>query len=227
MTSDAHKRLEAISSLEDLGAGFALATHDLEIRGAGELLGEDQSGQMTTIGFTLYMELLESAVDALKEGREPSLEDLTSQQTEVELRMPVLLPDDYIHDVNIRLSFYKRIASAKGSQELNDLRTELIDRFGSLPDAGKFLLTNAAIRLQAQALGIKRIEAHEKGGFIEFGDKNKVDPSYLISLLQNQPQTYRLDGPVRLKFFHDLTERVYRLEFIKQLLTGFEEHQIL
>ncbi len=113
MSTDAHKRLEAISSLEDLGAGFALATHDLEIRGAGELLGEDQSGQMTTIGFTLYMELLESAVDALKEGREPSLEDLTSQQTEVELRMPVLLPDDYIHDVNIRLSFYKRIASAK------------------------------------------------------------------------------------------------------------------
>ncbi|WP_272520184.1 transcription-repair coupling factor [Providencia sp. PROV223] len=227
MTTDAHKRLEALSSLEDLGAGFALATHDLEIRGAGELLGEDQSGQMTTIGFTLYMELLESAVDALKEGREPSLEDLTSQQTEVELRMPVLLPDDYIHDVNIRLSFYKRIASAKNSQELDELRTELIDRFGSLPDAGKFLLANAAIRLQAQSLGIKRIEAHEKGGFIEFGDKNKVDPSFLISLLQNQPQTYRLDGPVRLKFFHDLTERASRLEFIKQLLIGFEEHQII
>ncbi len=106
------------------------------------------------------------------------------------------------------------------------MRTELIDRFGSLPDAGKFLLANAAIRLQAQALGIKRVEAHEKGGFIEFGDKNKVDPSFLISLLQNQPQTYRLDGPVRLKFFHDLTERVSRLEFIKQLLIGFEEHQI-
>ncbi len=105
MTTDAHKRLEAISSIGRLGSWFALATHDLEIRGAGELLGEDQSGQMTTIGFTLYMELLESAVDALKEGREPSLEDLTSQQTEVELRMPVLLPDDYIHDVNIRLVF--------------------------------------------------------------------------------------------------------------------------
>ena len=107
------KRLEAIASLEDLGAGFALATHDLEIRGAGELLGEEQSGSMETIGFSLYMELLENAVDALKAGREPSLEDLTSQQTEVELRMPSLLPDDFIPDVNTRLSFYKRIASAK------------------------------------------------------------------------------------------------------------------
>ncbi len=113
MTTDAQKRLEAIASLEDLGAGFALATHDLEIRGAGELLGEGQSGQMETIGFSLYMELLENAVDALKEGREPSLEDLTSQQTEVELRMPALLPDDFIPDVNTRLSFYKRIASTK------------------------------------------------------------------------------------------------------------------
>ncbi|MEX9542388.1 TRCF domain-containing protein, partial [Escherichia coli] len=190
MTTDAHKRLEAISSLEDLGAGFALATHDLEIRGAGELLGEEQSGQMTTIGFTLYMELLENAVDALKDGREPSLEDLVNQQTEVELRMPVLLPDDYIHDVNIRLSFYKRIASASDERELSELRTELVDRFGMLPDAGRFLLASAAIRLEAEKLGIKRIEAHEQGGFIEFGEKNKVSPNFLISLLQNQPKTF-------------------------------------
>ena len=106
MTTDAHKRLEAIASLEDLGAGFALATHDLEIRGAGELLGEDQSGQMASVGFTLYMEMLESAVDSLKSGKEPSLEDLTQSQTEVELRMPALLPEDYLPDVNMRLSFY-------------------------------------------------------------------------------------------------------------------------
>ncbi|GAB7264258.1 transcription-repair coupling factor [Dickeya ananatis] len=113
MSSDAHKRLEAIASLEDLGAGFALATHDLEIRGAGELLGEDQSGQMESVGFSLYMELLESAVESLKAGREPSLDDLLSSQTDVELRLPALLPDDFIPDVNTRLSFYKRIASAK------------------------------------------------------------------------------------------------------------------
>ncbi len=132
--------------------------------------------------------------------------------------MPVLLPDDYIHDVNIRLSFYKRIASAHNEDELNDLRTELVDRFGTLPDAGRFLLASAAIRLEAEKLGIKRIEAHEQGGFIEFGEKHKVSPNFLISLLQNQPKTFRLDGPVRLKFVHDLSERVTRIEFIKQLL---------
>ncbi len=119
------------------GQGFALATHDLEIRGAGELLGEEQSGSMETIGFSLYMELLENAVDALKAGREPSLEDLTSQQTEVELRMPSLLPDDFIPDVNTRLSFYKRIASAKTENELEEIKVELIDRFGLLPDPAR------------------------------------------------------------------------------------------
>lgn len=226
MTKDAHKRLEAIASLEDLGAGFALATHDLEIRGAGELLGEEQSGQMNTVGFSLYMELLESAVEALKEGREPSLEDLTNQQTEIELRMPVLLPDDYIPDVNVRLSFYKRIASAIDLTELNDLKAELIDRFGKLPDAGRYLLRNAAIRLSAMSLGITRIEAHDKGGFIEFGEKNKVDPSYLISLLQEQPAIFRLDGPSKLKFITDLTEREKRLTFIDDMLSAFDEHKI-
>ncbi|MCC8366545.1 transcription-repair coupling factor [Xenorhabdus sp. PB61.4] len=226
MTSDAQKRLEAIASLEDLGAGFALATHDLEIRGAGELLGEDQSGQMASIGFTLYMELLESAVDALKNGREPSLEDLTNNQTEIELRIPVLLPDDYIPDVNMRLSFYKRIASAQNDNELTELKVELIDRFGMLPDPGKHLLQSASIRLTAQKLGIKRIEAHEKGGFIEFSQSNKVDPHYLINLLQTQPNIYRLDGPSKLKFINELTERTARLSFIQSLLEAFEQHQV-
>ncbi|CDG20995.1 Transcription-repair-coupling factor [Xenorhabdus poinarii G6] len=225
MTSDAQKRLEAIASLEDLGAGFALATHDLEIRGAGELLGEDQSGQIASIGFTLYMELLESAVDALKQGRELSLEDLTNQQTEIELRMPVLLPDDYIPDVNMRLSFYKRIASAQDNAELDELKVELIDRFGSLPDAGRQLLQSASIRLMAQRFGIKRIEANEKGGFIEFSHHNKVDPNYLISLLQTQPNIYRLDGPSKLKFITELTERTTRLSFIQQLLENFDQHK--
>ena len=180
MTTDAQKRLEAIASLEDLGAGFALATHDLEIRGAGELLGEDQSGQMETIGFSLYMELLENAVDALKAGREPSLEDLTSQQTEVELRMPSLLPDDFIPDVNTRLSFYKRIASAKNEQDLEEIKVELIDRFGRLPDAARNLLDIARLRQQAQKLGIRKLESNEKGGVIEFNEKNNVNPVWLI-----------------------------------------------
>ncbi|MGE6888111.1 transcription-repair coupling factor, partial [Serratia bockelmannii] len=226
MGTDAHKRLEAIASLEDLGAGFALATHDLEIRGAGELLGEDQSGQMTTVGFSLYMELLESAVDALKNGREPSLEDLTSSQTEVELRMPTLLPEDFIPDVNTRLSLYKRIASAKNDGELDELKVELIDRFGQLPDAARNLLQCAALRLHAQRLGIKRIESNERGGFIEFGDNNRVDPGYLIGLLQGNPQVYRLDGPSKLKFTLDLADRQKRLTFTEELLNAFREHTL-
>lgn len=218
MTTDAHKRLEAIASLEDLGAGFALATHDLEIRGAGELLGEGQSGQMETIGFSLYMELLENAVEALKEGREPSLEDLTNNQTEIELRMPALLPDDFIPDVNTRLSFYKRIASAVQSDELDDLKIELIDRFGSLPDAARNLLDIAFMRLVAKKLGIRKVEASDKGGFIEFAEKNSVDPVWLIGLLQKEPHHWRLDGPTRLKFIRDLGERKVRMKWVQTFM---------
>ncbi|NIG98313.1 MAG: transcription-repair coupling factor [Serratia symbiotica] len=227
MSADAQKRLVAITSLEDLGAGFALATHDLEIRGAGELLGEDQSGQMTTIGFSLYMELLESAVDALKNGCEPSLEDLTRSQAEVELRMPTLLPDDFVPDVNTRLSFYKRIASAKNGNDLEELKLELIDRFGVLPEPARNLLQSSALRQHAQMLGIKRIEGNEHGGFIEFGDKNCVDPGYLIGLLQSNPQVYRLDGPSKLKFMLDLSDRQTRLKFTKDLLSTFLAHRLV
>ncbi|MEI7349510.1 transcription-repair coupling factor [Pectobacterium parmentieri] len=226
MSTDAQKRLEAIASLEDLGAGFALATHDLEIRGAGELLGDDQSGQMTSVGFSLYMELLESAVDALKAGREPSLEDLINSQTDVELRLPALLPDDFIPDVNTRLSLYKRIASAKNTVELDELKVELIDRFGLLPDASRHLLQIAALRQQAQALGIRRIEGNEKGGFIELGEQNRVDPSHLIGLLQRDPGTYRLDGPTRLKFMKDLSDRPQRIEFVGTLLGNMAQHTL-
>ncbi|MFS1539370.1 MAG: transcription-repair coupling factor [Candidatus Phlomobacter fragariae] len=226
LTVDAQKRLKAIVALEDLGSGFGLATHDLEIRGAGELLGEEQSGQMTTIGFTLYMKVLENTVEALKQGKEPSLEELTSQQTEIELRMPVLLPDDYIPDVNLRLSFYKRIVSAKHENELDELKIELIDRFGKLPDAGKQLLQSTAIRMHTQALGIKRIEAHEKGGFIEFNEQNRVNATFLIALLQNSPDIYRLDGPNKLKFVKSLINYAERLTFVKQLIADFQSHQI-
>ncbi|WP_024556724.1 transcription-repair coupling factor [Franconibacter pulveris 1160] len=227
MTTDAQKRLEAIASLEDLGAGFALATHDLEIRGAGELLGEDQSGQMESIGFSLYMELLENAVDALKAGREPSLEDLTSQQTEVELRMPSLLPEDFIPDVNTRLSFYKRIASAKKERELEELKVELIDRFGLLPDPARNLLDIARLRQQAQKLGIRKIEANDKGGMLEFAEKNHVDPGWLIGLLQKEPQHYRLDGPTRLKFTRELAERKIRLEWVQKFMQQLAENALV
>jgi transcription-repair coupling factor (superfamily II helicase) len=226
MTQDAQKRLEAIASLEDLGAGFALATHDLEIRGAGELLGADQSGQITIVGFSLYMELLEKTMDALKQGKEPSLEELTSNKTEIEIRIPALLPDDYIHDISTRLSFYKRIASTKNRDELDELQIELIDRFGLLPDPARYLLQITALRQSAQQLGIKRIEGNESGGFIEFSEKNQVDPGYLVNLLQQQPQTWRLDGPAKLKFSHNLSDRAKRLQFIEALLLSFQQRSL-
>ena len=179
------------SSLEDLGAGFALATHDLEIRGAGELLGDDQSGQIESVGFTLYMEMLEQAVEALKHGKEPSLEQLMSQHTEVELRLPALLPDDYIPDVNMRLSMYKRIASAADEQELRELKVELIDRFGLLPEPTKTLMELAAFRQRATALGIRRVEMSERGGYLDFTQETRVNPAYLVKLLSSSRASTR------------------------------------
>lgn len=222
MTKDAVKRLEAIEQLEDLGAGFALATHDLEIRGAGELLGDDQHGQIQTIGFTLYMDMLEQAVEALKQGKELSLDVLTSKQTEVELRLPALLPDDYIHEVNIRLSLYKRIATCQTVAELDDVKIELIDRFGLLPDATKNLFKIAEYRQRAQAIGITKIEAGPKGGAIEFAEHTKIDPVFLISLIQQHPTVYKLDGGHKLKFAIENKDAEDRLKFVNALLNDFE-----
>ncbi|MFD2179697.1 transcription-repair coupling factor [Veronia pacifica] len=224
MTKDAVKRLDAIASLEDLGAGFTLATHDLEIRGAGELLGEDQSGQIQSVGFTLYMEMLEQAVEALKEGREPSLDDLLNQQTEVEMRLPALLPESYVPDVNTRLSLYKRIAGTKNSDGINEIKVELIDRFGLLPDAAANLLTVQQIKIDAASLGVKKIDAHDKGGVIEFNQNSQIDPGFLVGLLQSNPGRYRFDGPTRLKIIESLTDRRERVGFISTLLTQFSEN---
>lgn len=180
---------------------------------------------METIGFSLYMELLENAVDALKAGREPSLEDLTSQQTEVELRMPSLLPDDFIPDVNTRLSFYKRIASAKNENELEEIKVELIDRFGLLPDPARNLLDIARLRQQAQKLGIRKLEGNEKGGTIEFAEKTTLTlPAYRVAA--KQPQHFRLDGPTRLKFIQDLSERKTRIDWVRQFMQQLEENAI-
>lgn len=218
MTKDAERRLDALENLDNLGAGFILATHDLEIRGAGELLGNEQSGQIESIGFSLYMELLEAAVKALKEGREPSLEELTQQQADIELRVPTLLPDDYLGDVNMRLSFYKRIAAAENKQELDELKVELIDRFGLLPEATKNLLQIAELRLLVEPLKVIRINAGTQGGFIEFAPTPKVDPEKFIQLIQKEPIVYRFEGPLKFKFMKDLSENKVRLEFVVNLV---------
>ncbi|WP_019027486.1 transcription-repair coupling factor [Colwellia piezophila] len=218
ITKDAKKRLDAIAALEDLGAGFTLATHDLEIRGAGELLGEDQSGSMSQVGFSLYMEMLDQAVAALKEGKELSLDQVMSAQTEIELRIPALLPEDYIYDVSLRLSLYKRIASCKSKRELDDIQVELIDRFGLLPQPSKNLVQIAKLRLKAQTIGISRIEASAIGGSIEFSNKTSVDPMLIIALIQKQPNVFRMVGASKLKFVKANEDTQQRFTLITNIL---------
>ncbi|MFT5547240.1 transcription-repair coupling factor [Rheinheimera aquimaris] len=226
LTKDAEKRLEAIASLEDLGAGFALATHDLEIRGAGELLGDEQSGQIESVGFSLYMDMLEQAVKALKEGREPSLDAMLSQQTEMELRIPALLPESYIPDVNLRLSCYKKLASATSVEELDEVQVELIDRFGLLPDAAKNLVAISEFKIQAQQLGIRRIEANSKGGLVEFSEKTAVSPAYIIELIQKQSQVFKLEGGQKLRFNIASDDGAARLSLIANMLQDFARHKV-
>lgn len=226
MTSDARKRLEAIDALEDLGAGFMLATQDLEIRGAGELLGDEQSGHISKIGFSLYMEMLESAVKALKQGKEPSLAQMLNQQCEIELRIPALLPEAYVSDVNIRLSLYKRIAGCETQEALDELKVELIDRFGLLPEATKNLMEMTLYKHQATRLGATKIEVHAKGGSIEFSHDHVIDPGFIIGLLQSQPQIYRMEGPNKLKFSLTAETAKDRLDVVKLLLEQLSQHRL-
>ena len=218
MTADAVKRLEAIDSLEDLGSGFTLATHDLEIRGAGELLGDTQSGQIQEIGFSLYTELLGRAVDSLRDGREPDLDGPLDAGVDINLHVPALLPDDYVPDVHLRLILYKRISGCDSPGDLRELQVELIDRFGLLPSAAKNLLRMASIKQRAATLGIEKIDAAESAGYIVFGKNSRVDPVELISLVQNDGQTYKLQGSHRLQFRQDLSNLDVRFKSIEKLL---------
>ena len=220
LSGDAQKRLDAISSLEDLGVGFALASHDLEIRGAGELLGEAQSGQIDEIGFTLYTELLNRAVATLKEGGTLDLdEDLARPGfAEIDLHVPALLPADYVPDPHLRLVLYKRIASAADATELEDLRAEIIDRFGQLPPATQTLFKVTALKLKAAPLGIRKLEAGPKGAKIEFDPRPKIDPAKLIALMQTAPKVYRLDGPTRLRILQDLPDADSRVAAFAHVL---------
>ncbi len=199
LPDDARKRLEAIESLEDLGAGFTLATQDLEIRGAGELLGEEQSGQIQEIGIGLYLELLERAVAALREGREPLLDEPLPAGCEVDLQLPALLPEDYIPDVHLRLQLYKRLAGTDDRERLDDLGAEIIDRFGPLPPPAKTLLVVHGLRQRAAALGIRRLELGAAAGLVEFGPAHQVEPDRVVRLVQQPGGRYRLDGPTRLR----------------------------
>jgi len=218
MTDDAVKRLEALAETDHLGSGFTIATHDLEIRGAGELLGENQSGHIHSIGFTLYMSLLEKAVKAIQSGKLPDPDGDLHDSTEVNLNIPALIPDEYLPDVNTRLIMYKRISNAKTEDELRELQVEMIDRFGLLPEQTKTLFRVALLRQQCEALGIRRIDAGQKGGKIEFSKQTVVDPFTIVRLVQKQPDRYRLAGATELKFTEPMETGEKRLETIGALL---------
>ena len=223
ITADAQKRLEALASLEELGAGFTLATHDLEIRGAGELLGDEQSGQIQEIGFGLYTELLDRAVRALKSGKIPDFDLSSEHETEVELHLPALIPDDYLGDVHARLTLYKRIASARSEDDLRDLQVEMIDRFGLLPDSTKQLFAVASLKLMATPLGIRKLDFGANGGRIVFrasyqGNPPDVDPMLIIKLIQQLPRVYKLDGQDKLKITLDLPGATERIRSAQEVL---------
>lgn len=218
MTADAKKRLEAIESMEDLGAGFTLATHDLEIRGAGELLGDEQSGQIHEVGFSLYMDLLERAVQALKAGRTPELDRPLSHGAEIDLGLPALLPSDYLPDVHARLVMYKRIASAATANDLKELQVEMIDRFGLLPEPAKNLLEITELKLKVQSYGIRKIEAGPASGRILFDASPTIDPGNLIRLIQQKPKEFKLDGSDKLRFYRDMAEPQRRLRQVNEVI---------
>jgi transcription-repair coupling factor (superfamily II helicase) len=218
ITTDAQKRLEAFAEIQELGAGFSLAIHDLEIRGAGELLGEEQSGNIQAIGLSLYLELLDRAVNSLRKGQDLETDFLTFQLTEIELQIPALIPANYIDDVHSRLLIYKRMANSKNPQTLDKIHQELLDRFGVLPPETQNLLTITTLKLRAEKLGIRKIEANARGGRIDFHEQPAIDPMIIIQLIQKESATYKLEGPSRLRFSIPSEKPQARLELVDQVL---------
>jgi len=218
LTRDAEKRLEAIESAQELGAGFTLATHDLEIRGAGELLGDEQSGQIHGVGFALYSEMLERAIKSIRKGETPNIDEPLQPITEVSLKVPALIPDDYIPDIHTRLILYKRISSETTTDGLKDLKIEMIDRFGLLPDSVNNLFEVTRIKAQSANMGIEKIDAGMSGGFIEFHPTTTIDPMKLIKLVQTQPGKFKMTKGTRLGFTIDSNDPEKLFSNIDQLL---------
>ncbi|MGZ8136666.1 MAG: transcription-repair coupling factor [Methylococcaceae bacterium] len=218
LSKDAVKRLEAVQASGDLGAGFMLSSHDMEIRGAGELLGDEQSGQIQEIGFTLYTELLERAVESLKSGNQPELNTPIDRGPEVDLQAAALIPEDYLPDIHARLVLYKRISSAENQDDLRELQVEMIDRFGLLPEPVKTLFSVAELKQQAEKLGIRKIEANAAGGRIIFSAEPNINAEQLITLIQTQAQCYKFDGADKLKFVKPFENIEQKILFISDLL---------
>jgi len=240
MTGDATKRLEAIASLEQLGAGFALASQDLEIRGAGELLGEAQSGSIDQVGFTLYTDFLNRAIKTIREastnedGEAVDAEALLARDqetestaTEINLHLPALFHSDFIPDVHVRLVMYKRIASAGSEEALRELQVETIDRFGLIPEAGKALFRLSGMKIKARSIGIKRIDVGESGGRIDFVDKPMIGPEAIIQLLQSMPARYSMKSPTSLRIDGDFSDEHTRIEAVAECLDSLVESAAL
>ena len=223
LSSDAEKRLEAIESAGALGAGFMLASHDLEIRGAGELLGDEQSGQIQQVGFSMYLEMLNRAVESLRKGEIPDVDTPLDTGTEVKLHVPALIPDDYLPNISTRLVLYKRIAQAKTKDQLDEVQIEMIDRFGLLPDATKQLFAQAEMRLRAQRLGISNIDVSAVGGSVKFEETTPVPVNALIQLLQSNPKEFKLGGSDTLRFVKNLDSVVERKDYVDDLLQRWEK----
>lgn len=224
LTADATKRLEAISAADHLGSGFTLATNDLEIRGAGELLGEEQSGHIQAIGFTLYLEMLDRAVNAIRNGAKPELDAALHQGIEVNMHLPALIPDEYLPDVNMRLTLYKRLSNCQSKEDLHELQVEMIDRFGLLPDEVKALFQLAELRQFGEQLGLKKIEAGPNSGRLQFTENTAVEPMTIVSMVQNNPAIFRLQNNDQLSFTMPMDSAEQRFsevnKILQQLLTA-------
>jgi transcription-repair coupling factor (superfamily II helicase) len=215
--SQARKRLEAIQMMEELGSGFYLAMHDLEIRGAGEVLGESQSGEMQEIGFALYTEMLNAAVKSLKAGKEPELSGNFNLGTEINLHAPALLPQDYCADIHERLVIYKRLANCETPEDLQAMQEELVDRFGLPPDPAKCLLETHRLRIAAKPLGITRLDAGTDSLLLQFVPNPPIDPMKIIQLVQNR-KNFKLNGPDRLRVEAKMPDVAARAAQVRNVL---------
>ena len=222
ITKDAEKRLDAIAAADELGAGFTLAMQDLEIRGAGEILGEGQSGEMIQVGFTLYTEMLKQAVRDLKKGRQPDLDAPLGITTEIKLHSPALLPESYCPDIHERLVLYKRLAVCETVQQINAIHEELVDRFGLPEQPVKTLIESHHLRLAAKELGIDAIDATSEALTVTFGKNNNVDPTEIILLIQNDKK-YRLAGADKLRFTAEMENIEVRINTVKNVLKTLKE----
>ena len=219
LKKDAAKRLEAFESLGDLGIGFTLATHDMEIRGAGELLGGDQSGQINEIGYTLYNELLERAVASLKSNNSALESTMKMKGVEVDIHAAALIPDDYLPDIHTRLQMYKQISSANDLDELRDVRAAMVDRFGKFGPSVANLFEIAKLNLGVRDLGVKKIDAGDEKIRVSFTDQPNLDVGKLIHLIQAQPSTYQFDGKTKLTIAKSVEDTSQRLELVAEVLS--------